>query len=398
MSVAISPRVLLTTTRLPYPPITGDKLLGYYRLKYLSKSCRITLLSFIDQEAELAHLPELAPFCDRIETVLVPRWRSLWRALSRGFRGLPLQVLYYESAEFGRRLERLLSSNSYDIVHSVMIRGARHTMHLNGVPKVLDMIDSMSLNMQRRAEAESVYRAWGFRAEAQRLRLFEQEACQAFDRVLVVSSLDQRHIGSPNVSVVPLGVEVTTLGRRGGGGRPTIAFSGNLSYFPNQMAAYFLIKEILPALRRRIPNVVLKVVGAFPPPELRRLAREREGVEVTGYVKDLRAALAEADLAVCPMRAGSGMQDKVLEAMACGLPVVASRLAVGDIKAQEGEHLLVADEVADIVEAVCRILNDPELAERLSQNGYRLVADQYSWQSANLRVAELYAELLRGRA
>lgn len=167
-------RVLFGTTRFPFPPLKGDRSIPYYRIKYLSRRHEITLLSFVESRRELENLKQLAPFCARIETVLQPPWRSYWNMASKAYRGLPLQVLYYHSQAFRQMLKELVEQSPFNLVHTVLLRGAPYTIDLPNVPKVLDMIDALSLNMQRRARAEHGVRRWLFRIEAQRVWKFEQ--------------------------------------------------------------------------------------------------------------------------------------------------------------------------------------------------------------------------------
>ncbi len=389
-------RILFTTTRFPFPPIKGDKAVPFYRLKYLSNRHEITLLSFIESSEELEYVSHLKPYCARIETILLPRYRSYWNLLSGCYRRLPFQVLYYRAHAFLRKLQELMSHTGFDVVHTVPLRGAPYTMDLPGVLKVLDMIDSLSLNMQRRAAVEGGLRRMIFSQEARRLRRFEQETCAQYARVIVVSDIDRRHLGSANVSVIPLGVELPPEANRASNASPTVIFTGNLAYFPNRDCVLFLAREILPALWEAIPGIRLKIVGPDPPFEVRRLARADPRIELTGFVnpgQDLWAHLRSASVALCPLRAGSGMQFKVLEAMACGVPVVASLLAVGDIAAMNGRDLLVADDVPGVVSCVRQVLENPALASTLAWNGRKLVCERYTWEATTRQLEELYAEL-----
>lgn len=391
-------KILFATTRFPYPPTKGDKAIPYYRIKYLSRRHEITLLSFVESQRELDFLPKLAPYCVKIETVVLPLWRSYWNMASKSYRELPLQVLYYRSQAFRRKLLELVAQTKFDLLHTVLLRGAPYTMDLPDVPKVLDMIDALSLNMNRRTKAENAMRRWLFRIEGRRVREFEQEVCAKFDRVIVVSNIDREHLGSPNVMVIPLGVEVPESLSQPKADYPTAIFTGNLGYFPNRDAAMYLVREIFPLLRRAIPRLRLKIVGPNPPNELRRLAKNDSHLEVTGVVEDLWSHLKQAQVALCPLRAGSGMQFKVLEAMACGVPVVASSLAVGDIAARNGEHLLVADPPEDMVLSVKRILENSNLAAELSINGKRLVTERYTWEVTTWQLEQLYIGLLERKA
>lgn len=387
-------KILFTTTRFPYPPLKGDEAVPYYRIKYLSRRHEVSLFSFIESRKELDYLSEVARYCAEVETVHLPAWRSYWNMAVHAYRSLPLQVLYYQSAEYQRKLKAFLSRKRFDIIHTVMARGAPFTMGVKNTGKVLEMIDALSLNMARRAQTETGIARWVFQREAARMRRFEQDICRKFDQVLVVSDLDGEHLAAPNVSVLPAGVELPNRSRRLTNDKATVIFTGNLAYHPNRDAALFLTREILPVLCQAIPNVRLKIVGVDPPAELRRLAATNAHLEVTGFVPDLTSHLLEANVAVCPLRTGgAGMHRKVLEAMACGIPVVASPLVTG-IAARAGEDILFASEMPEFVEAIREVLRNPDLARKLSENGRSLVAERYTWESTTCQLEGLYKRLV----
>lgn len=390
--------ILYTTARFPYPPLRGDQLVPYFRIKQLSKKHEVTLLSFVESSRDVEHIRELKPYCAEIHTVALSKWQSYAR-LSKGLlSALPLQVLYYSSCEYERRLHQILAKPKFDLIHTVLSRAAIHTMRVNGgVAKVCEMIDALSLTMRRRADNACGPAQWLWRTEAERMRRFEQSVCKSFDRVLVVSDVDRVQLNAPNVTVVPNGTDISYR-PRSTNGHKVVILTGNFVYRPNHDAAIFLMNEIWPHLRRALPGTRLRIVGNAPGPSILGLARKFPDVEVTGFVQDLRQYLSEADVAVAPIRlAGGGLHNKALEAMACGTPVVASPYVTG-ICGSPGKDFLVAQEVPEYVDAVRRVLRDPELAKSLSENGRRLVVENYSWEKTTERLESVYEELLDRRS
>jgi glycosyltransferase involved in cell wall biosynthesis len=174
--------------------------------------------------------------------------------------------------------------------------------------------------------------------------------------------------------------------------------TGNFAYHSNEDAAMFLMSEVWPHMRRLHTGMRLRIVGNSPSAGLRSVAERFPDVEVTGFVPDLRQHLLEADIAVAPIRlAGGGTQCKALEAMACGTPVVLSRGITG-IQGKPGKDFLVAGDVSEYVDAVRKVLESPGLAQSLSENGRRLVVENYSWEKTTQRLESLYDELLQRRA
>ncbi len=391
-------KILYTTARFPYPPLRGDRLLPYFRIQHLARKHEITLLSFVEGPEEMAYVRHLKEHCVEVHTVPLPRWRSYASMPGGALSSLPLQVLYYSSRAYQKRLREILAKHKFDVIHTVLSRAANHTIGLEGMVKVCEMIDTLSLTMKRRADKAGWPVRGVWRMEAERMRRFEQRICQSFDGVVVVSEADRQGLNAPNVTVVPVGADVSLRSRSAPNGRKVIIFTGNFAYRPNQDAAIFLLNEIWPQLRQVLPEARLRIVGTSPGPSLRRVARQFPEVEVTGFVSDLRQHLLEADVAVAPIRVGgNGMHCKALEAMACGTPVVVSPMVTG-IQGKPGKDFLVARDVSEYVQAVRSVLENPALAAALSERGRRLVAENYSWEKTTERLELFYEELLDRRS
>jgi sugar transferase (PEP-CTERM/EpsH1 system associated) len=387
-------RLLFLTARMPYPPIRGDALVPFHRLKRLSRKHEITLLTFYESDKELDYLDKLEPFCSEIITVKHSRWVGLFNMMVSGlFNWLPFQVLYYKSRPFKMALEDLLAGGEFDLLHVHMLRIAEYGLSYK-IPKILEMIDSMDLNIQRRVSQESFPLSWLLGLELRRLRRYEAPAVRRYGRGVVVSALDRRHVGEDNVVDIPLGVDlqrfrpVLRLTKR-----KTIVFTGSMFYFPNENAILWFVKHCFAGIKKRVPDVELVVAGKDPGPAVLQLA-EMEGVRVTGFVEDMEQTLHEARIAIAPMQSGSGMQFKILDAMACGIPVVATQLGVGAIQAKHGRDLLVADRPEDFINACVRLLEDDGLAERLRQSGRRLVEGVYTWEANVERIEQIYDDVL----
>jgi sugar transferase (PEP-CTERM/EpsH1 system associated) len=392
-------KILYTTARFPYPPLRGDQLVPYFRIQQLARKHEITLLSFVEGPEEMEYVRHLKPHCTEVHTVPLPRWRSYASMPMGALSSLPLQVLYYSSREYQRKLREILASRKFDVIHTVLARPANHTIDVEGVVKVCEMIDAVSLTMKRRAETARGPAQWVWGMEAERMRRFEQRICKSFDGVVVVSEVDRQELNAPNVTVVPVGADVDLRPRLAPNGHRVVIFTGNFAYHSNQDAAIFLINEIWPQLRQAIPGARLRIVGNGPGPTLLRAARQFPEVEVTGFVPDLRQHLFEADVAVAPMRlGGGGMHCKAIEAMACGTPLVVSSRVTASVQGRPGEDFLLAGDAPEYVRAVRSIFENPGLATALSEKGKRLVAEKYSWEKTTQRLELLYEELLARRS
>ena len=391
-------KILYTTARFPYPPLRGDQLTPYFRIQHLARKHEITLLSFVEGPEEKEYIGQLKPYCVEVHTVPLPRWRSYASMAMGVLSGLPLQVLYYSSGEYQRRLQSILAKRKFDVIHTVLARPANHTIGVTSAVKVCEMIDAVSLTMKRRADVARGLAKWVWRMEAERMRRFEQRICKSFDGIVVLSEVDRQELSAPNVTVIPIGTDVSLRPRQSPNGHKVVMFSGNFAYHPNEDAAIFLLSEVWPQLRRALPGMRLRIVGNSPGSSLLRLARQFPDVEVTGFVPDLRQHLLEADVAVAPIRlGGAGLHCKALEAMACGTPIVISPMVTG-LQGLPGQDYLLAGSVSEYVQTIRTVLENQGLAKSLSENGRRLVVENYSWEKTTQRLESLYDELLQRRA
>ena len=286
---------------------------------------------------------ELEPLC---EVVMVPMPLLRWsRAILAPLFGRSAQVAYYRSAELRRQLTEVVQRFSPDAAVIQLVRMAPYEKVLRAhsrAPVVLDLVDSLALNWTSLAEHSSPPVSWVRTLEAWLVGRFEQQVLPRFDAITVVAEADRTFLGHPRVVVNPLGVEsdrpVVPVTERDSA---TLIYFGNMSYPPNVQAVTELVREVVPRVRSMRPEVRVRVVGAAPSRAVRALADD--AVEVTGYVPDLQAELGRATLAVFPLRSGSGMHGKVLEALAAGLPVIATPFVLGGVRAAAGVELEVGD-------------------------------------------------------
>lgn len=388
-------RLLFVTLRIPFPLLRGDQVVPYQRLRILSRRHEITLLSLYEREDELAGLDSLRPFCKAIHTVRLPKWRSVVNVSLKGpFSSLPLQALYYRSNGFKKLIDELLAENSFDLIHAYMLRVAPYLSNV-AVPKILELIDSMQLNLERRVAMESIPKRWLFQEELRRIVHYEREIGEYFDQMIVVSEKDRVLIPSQKVTVIPLGVDTDLFKpNRKESKEPVIVFSGNMGYTPNINAVRWFVEECFPFIQKEAPTVSLIIAGANPLKEVCDLAH-CNGITVTGFFKSMPEILAQASVAIAPMQSGSGMQFKILEAMACGLPVVTTTLGLGDIKARPREEICVADSAQEFAETVVALLKSPKTTDRIGRNACDFVMHHHSWENAASKVEEIYSKLLK---
>jgi glycosyltransferase involved in cell wall biosynthesis len=374
-------RLLVITPRYPFPPIGGDKLRIHSLSCELAEHFDLTLASLCDDpRVEPALTTPPVPPYRLVYRVYLPRWRS-WvsSAAALGSR-LPLQVAYYRSAEFDALLRRLIPE--HDVIVTHLIRLAPYGEDC-GVPRVLEMTDAISMNMARAAEHPNLrsLRYWLYRIEARRTRRYERLVAERFDLVSLISRVDRDHVFPSaelacRVLVVPNGAHPAP--QISIGTTANVVFIGNVRSLQNRDALRYFVNDILPAVRSVRPDVRLRVIGPVPAHEASRL-RRCAGVDILGEVPSVSQALNGAALGVCPVRIGAGMQNKLLDYLAHGLPAITSAVGLEGLDAQPGRHLLLAESTQQWVDQVLRVLADRELSKRLGTAGRQLVRAQYSW-------------------
>jgi sugar transferase (PEP-CTERM/EpsH1 system associated) len=396
-------RILYIT---PYVP-SLIRVRPYNLIKYLSRRGHlVTVLSLQSTEQEERDADELRSCCHRVETVKLTKQQSFWNCLKALPAMSPLQAAYCHSPAMQRLIGRVLKEEQFDIVHVEHLRGAHFGTAVAGVPKVYDSVDCISLLFEKALHSApslaSRFMAW---MDLGRTRRYEGRLISQYDQVLVTSSqdkeallrLDGRSHGQDQgkrITVLPNGVDLEYFAFANGDRAPeTLVFSGKMSYHANVAAASHLAQEVMPLIWAKRPGVKLEIVGNHPPQAICALARD-DRVRVTGFVPDLRPYLARATVSVSPMQYSVGIQNKVLEAMATGTPVVASSQACSALAVRDGTHLLVSDDPAAFAEQVLRLLDDVALRREIAINGRNYVEGRHNWRTIAHNLENIYAEVM----
>lgn len=377
-------RVLLVTSRYPWPARRGDQLRAVQHLEHLAPRHEVTLLTPEPPSGQVA--PGKPPAGTVIHTYRVRRREvltGLWRVVGRG---LPFQNALFSSTELRRKLREL--APEVDLVILQLVRLAECVEELGPVPWMVDFIDSLSLNLASRARCDRLWLRPLLLWEARRLGRWEVRLGELASGALAVCGRDADEIGrrlgdaaARRVRVVGVAVDPDHARPRvsvpsSAAGPPTLALTGNLGYFPNRHAVRWWLRQVWPRLRRCRPDVRLVVAGDRPGRGLRETVR-RAGAELVVAPADLRRVLAGATLALAPLRCGSGIPVKILEAWSVNVPVVASLWAAEGASARPGHDLAVASTPEEWVATLRRLLDDPDARERLAQGGRRSLLAHY---------------------
>ncbi|HEX6903270.1 MAG TPA: glycosyltransferase family 4 protein [Thermoanaerobaculia bacterium] len=397
-------KILLVTSRYPWPPRRGDQMRALQMLDFLSGEHEVTLLTPAPGKDQPPP-PADAPY--RIELYRAGGGRAFLAGMSRAvLRRLPLQTGLFYQPDLGRRLRELAPKHDLGILQ--LVRLAVHEDDFGDTPIVVDLIDSLSLNFSLRAAVDRWWMTPPLKVEARLLAVAERRLAERAVRMLVVCERDRQALANrlppelaAKVSVVRLSIrerkvdppqEREKLWRAEDTG-PVLALTGNLGYFVNVDAVTWWLRDVWPALRRVRPDIRLVVAGDRPTAKLRRTV-EKAGVRLIESPKDMRSVIAQATIALAPMRCGSGVPIKVLEAWAVGVPVLASSWAVAGTSGRQGEDfLLVGQHPVEWVTAILDLLDNPQTRQWLIDNGRRRLAADYSRETVRRQLLEAIREV-----
>ena len=375
-------RILLITPRFPFPVIGGDKLRVYNIVKYLSNYYRFTLASLYSTEEEGRATAESGIF-DEVYRVRQPKSVSYCYTAGSLLRGRSLQSGYFYNPSLRKLVDSKISGHDLLLAH--LIRVSDYAIG-KAVPAICEMTDAISMNYERagRTKGRSLKR-FIYAFERKRCLDSERKCLEGFDGCVVVSPTDRQYLTdrypeySAKMHVIPNGVRIEDFDcARDKVEKGKIVFIGNMRTLQNSDAAAYFAKEVFPGLREKRKDASFWIIGADPGREVLALS-SIPGVVVTGRVDDVRESAHDAEASVCPVRIGAGIQNKVLESMAMGIPVVTTSIGAQGLAAKDGVHFKVADSPAEFIEGVMDIFNDRSKAQALSKKAKALVQESYSW-------------------
>lgn len=390
-------KLLFFANRTPYPPYRGDKLKIYNLAKRLKDKHELHLLTFAQSKEDLSYQQELEQVFDKVHLIELPKWKSALNCTAALWDDTPLQVLYFRSKQMERKLKEVLAHDKFDAIHVQHLRMSPYLSDFKDIPRILDMPDAFSLYWERRVNtAENTLKKRFNTIEQKRLLRYE-EIMKEYNMSLVCSEEDLQYLKQKhqikNLKLLPNGVDLDTFTAKDHdySHNKTILFTGNMDYAPNVDAVQYFTEEIFPLVLEKHPDVKFIIAGQRPVNKVVDLACEN--IEVTGFVRDLSAMYNKASVVVAPMRFGAGTQNKVLEAMAMGVPVVCTNIGFKGLGIQSGEGAIMQTDTQAFADSVIKLLDSEYGRKVTGSKGVEVIQEKFSWDNIALQLEGYFEEI-----
>ncbi len=389
--------ILFLLPRFPYPVIGGDRLKPHNIIKYLAEKHNVTLVTFFQGEkAPQSFIREVEKLGVDLHVIPLNPIKAGGKALTKLHKEYPLEIAYYYQHDYQKTVDNLCSQTNFDLGFSFFMRTAEYLKD-KVFPKILMAEDCRTLYQQRSYETshnlkQRAVRWWEYR----KLKNYEPGIVNHFDITTLVTHEDIKAMQKQNPSckyeLLSNGTDVDKFVPNPEIERKGILFAGKLDVWANQLMIMKIVNDILPKIREKVPNAELHLVGATPPPSISNL--ENKYIKIFPDVPDMVPYLQGAELFLHPHEGGSGIQNKLLEAMSCGCPVVTTPTGNQGINGEHGVHLLLGDNSEKLAEYAVKLLSDKEFAQNISENGRNLIVQTHAWKFIFQSVDKIIEEVL----
>jgi len=377
-------RILYIAHRIPYPPNKGDKIRSYHELEYLSRHYTVDLVTFIDDPFDRKYIPNLKKYTASAQVYSIYKPWAILKGMAFLLVGKSLSQGWYASARVQRYIDKLLDRHSYAFAVCFSSQVGQFLMNRQ-VTKIIDFCDADSDKFRQYSENSTFPHRQLYWLEWKRLKKWEHQVYQAFDHSLIVTQAEA-HLFSegkklPKLHVMTNGMDTHFFSPLALPKEKYLVFSGDMAYQANIDGAVWFCHGVLPLILKKEPDFKFYIVGRNPGPELVKLGNKNPAIILTGTVKDIRPYLARSLGAVVPLRIARGIQNKVLEAMAMGIPVLIPRILLISLDGvQEGQEVLAFQGEEECAEVCLKVLRPNKEVEVMAQAGCDFVRAQFQWE------------------
>lgn len=377
-------RIFVLLSRVPYPLEKGDKLRAFNQIRELAKNNELILCALnpdtkLDKQKAFS---KLQPYCHSINFLDLPIYLRLWNMSKALFGNIPIQAGYFYNRKVEKEIHRLINTYNPDHIYCQFIRTTEYVKNLK-IKKTLDYQDVLSYGIKRRLKNVSIFKKPFFSLEYKRLINYEREIFDYFNNKTIISIPDKNlipHQHKEEIYVIPNGVDHSFFKPINKEKTYDVVFTGNMAYPPNVNAAEFLIKDIMPIVWKEMPEVKVLLAGASPVKKV--LSLQSKLVDISGWMDDIRDSYSSAKVFIAPMRIGTGLQNKLLEAMSMKIPSITTPLANDALQAKDSTEILIGHDATELANKIIKLLSNKKLYETIAKNGYNFVHNNHSWEKA----------------
>jgi polysaccharide biosynthesis protein PslH len=403
-------KILMITHFVPYPPTSGALQRNYNLLREVARHHEVNLVT-LNQKALLPSKEKLAdaiknitPFCKTIKVFPIPSdchpacWYIL--LLANIFSTTPYSVWRFYSNKMAKEIQKIIKTSQIDVIHVDTIDLAGYALNITTHPRVLNHHNIESELLFRRAQhAKNPFSRWYLTSQARKVERYEKQYVPKFDANVAVSTRDLigiRSLCNPDSAMlVANGTDTDYFSPSGTSQELSCIFAGGLNWLPNADAMLFFCTSIFPLIKANVPEVTMTIIGTNPAPELIRIAEKTEGIEVLGFVPDIRSYMANAAVHVVPLRIGGGTRLKILDALAMGKAIVSTTIGAEGIELTDGHDIMIADTAELFAQKVVQLLKDAALRKTLGVNGRKTAETKYSWKVIGPKLIDAYSHVCR---
>jgi len=384
-------KIIVITSRFPFPLEKGDKLRIYHQIKHLSTEHEIHLIS-LNTEGKIAqkNINQLNQYCAKIHIINLTATTRMFNLIKSFLIHEPLQVGYFYSKKAHNKIKLIIKKTEPEWCYAQLIRTAKYVQ--DEKHNVIDYMDAFSKGIERRIKKFPLLMQPFIKREYEITRKYEKAIFNHFTHHTIITKNDRNYINHVNMNkihIIPNGVDTNYF-------KPDqikkskkfdIIFVGNMNYPPNIEAAIYLCKKILPIIRKKYSECNVLIGGASPHRRIKKL--KNKNISISGWVDDIREVYSSGKIFVAPMFMGTGLQNKLLEAMAMGVPCITTKLANEALLANSSQ-IIIAKNEWEFAEACVKILTNHKLANNLKNEGLKFVKEKYEWRSINNKLNLLF--------
>ena len=385
---------------MPYPPYRGDKLKIYNLAKRLCVQHELHLVAFAQSADDWHYVEELKKIFTSVQLVDLPKWKSALQCAKGLLDNQPFQIHYFASNAMQKTVNTTIAQHHFDVVHVQHLRMAQYLAEQHSLPRILDLPDAFSLYWKRK-KVNNQNPLKRFLEGLEQKRVYQYERIIAsYNLSLVCSDEDKQYLEQEhhlnNIALLPNGVDTSLFQahQHDYTHNHTLLFTGNMDYGPNVDAVVYFVESIFPLVQKQFPSIQFIIAGQRPISKVTALARDN--IKVTGFVPNLAEQYNAASVVVAPLRFGAGTQNKVLEAMAMGVPVVCSNIGFKGLGIESGEGAMMQTDPEQFAQSIIQLLSSAELREQVGQKGVQIIQSKFSWDII-ARQLEGYFEQLKSK-